>query len=162
MKYLKPFNESRDKTSTVTKEDLHELKEYFSDIIEKWNMAPSRWISDPTSAPSNFHFSDYPFYYHFYKDFNDKLSLLHTEGKSKNVVNFSIQTCGHSIPKKWNTKEEYTELINKTRSELVSDVEIFLKRILSLGWHSHKTSRTNDFFSQENYSPNYEMYLYLI
>jgi hypothetical protein len=133
---IRRFNESEDPVyhkSDVTKEDILDLEDHFIDIKDKWEMGPSKWLSNPLTAPNNFHFNDCKFYYHFYLPFNDKIAMSKVGGKSKNVVEFCIETL-NTVSAEGLTKDEYNSRLEVVKAELLSDVDRFLDEIGHLGW----------------------------
>lgn len=171
---IRRFNESDEwddpvyHTSEITKEDIEDLEDHFIDIKDEWLMAPSKWTSNPITAPKGFHFSDYKFYYHFYLPFNDKLAMSKVGGKSKNVVEFSIES--HSaVSADGLTRQEYYQKIDEVKEKLLTDIERFLVDIEHLGWkvYDWSESRRNFIntgsyeFPQRGYWSNrLDIYLY--
>ena len=159
MKWIKMFNESDEwvipvhHTSEVTKEDIEDLEDHFIDLKDEWLMAPSKWLSNPVTAPKNYNFEDCKFYYHFYLPFNDKIAMMKVGDKSKNVVEFSIETFSTVSPDGL-TREEYHRKIDDIKEKLLIDVERFLGEIEHLGWKVFDWSESRkDFINTGFYKP---------
>jgi hypothetical protein len=158
---IKRFNESFRHTSEVNDQDIQDLENYFSDVKDEWLMVPSKWLSNPLTAPSDFHFLDYKFYYHFYLPFDDKIAMRKVGNKSRNVVIFSIESIS-PISAEGLTKSEYQIEIQKLKERLLSDIEKFLDDIKYLGWNVYDFSETRDnFLNISKWSNVLEIYLYM-
>jgi len=158
------FNESDETiyhTSKLTKEDIEDLEDYFLDVKDEWFMAPSKWLSNPITAPNGFHMGDYKFYYHFYLPFNDRISLSKVDGKSKNVVDFSIQTF-NTISRDSSTIDEYHKKLEEVKNKLLVDIVRFLHSIKHLGWKDYdwSESRRNFINPKSSWSSVLTIYLY--
>ena len=153
------FNESLN-TSEVTKEDIEDLEDYFLDVKDEWDFAPSKWLSNPLTAPKGFNLDDYKFYYHFYLPFCDKIALSKVGGKSKNVVDFSIQT--YNTVSSQVSREEYFRRLEHVKNKLLVDIDRFLDVIKHLGWEVYdwSLSRSNFINPKLAWSNTLVIYLY--
>jgi hypothetical protein len=167
MKWIKSFNESDEwndpvyHTSEINKDDIEDLEDHFIDVKDEWLMAPSKWLSNPLTAPNNFNFRDCKFYYHFYLPFNDKLAMMKVGGKSKNVVEFSIES--HSaVSADGLTRDEYYRKLDEVKEKLLGDIERFLVEIKHLGWQvwDWSESRKNFINKGGHWSNRLDIYLY--
>lgn len=159
MKYLQRFNESN--TSEVTKEDIEDLEDYFLDLKDEWEIAPSKWLSNPITAPKGFNLGDYKFYYHFYLPLIDKIALSKVGGESKNVVDFSIQTL-NTVSRDNLSIDEYHRKLEEVKMRFLADIDRFLEDIKHLGWkvYDWSESRNNFINPKLTWSSTLVIYLY--
>jgi hypothetical protein len=148
------FNESH--YTSITKEDIDDLEDYFLYVKDEWFMAPFKWLSHPTKAPKGFHIGDYKFYYHFYND-----TIIKIGGENRDVVDFSIKTY-NTISVDGLSREEYDKKLEEIKNKLLVDIDRFLDSIKHLGWEAYDwpVSRRNFIKPGNNWSNSLTIYLY--